>query len=407
VSTPLTRRTMLGRGAVGFGALISHALLRPGLPVAQAMPSPECSVSYAGYSASDYELPYASYFTGHTYPPQPVIPAALARGPVPSSQIPPPRDLGKDLANPGYGPLETGYGQLATGEIWVAALTEMPGVRPQMWDWWFGWHSDASAKYKLWHPDAHRFAALENDLVSVPGLTDKQRYIGNVSYVDEFIGVHEQQLAIAFVDPSEFGIDLSSFDGTCVCGHVGSSVVPLNVAILAHQVRVTKTGSEMRSRFYLNVYGTHVADSHAAGCAAQRPVQNQAFPPFDLDYGAALMQHCGAEMNHLSRFLPELYAQFGEPAMEPLELDVSPRCIRVGHRSRLRFTATAGGAGVPEVEIKLADRIAVTDRAGSACITFTPNHAGSYTATATRKAGTGARVQIRALRKPSRGAGSR
>ena len=31
----------------------------------------------------------------------------------------------------------------------------MPGVTPQMWEWWFGWHGSDSRRYKLWHPRAH------------------------------------------------------------------------------------------------------------------------------------------------------------------------------------------------------------------------------------------------------------
>ncbi len=39
--------------------------------------------------------------------------------------------------------------------VMVACATDMPGVRPQMIDWWFGWHVSDHQRYKLWHPRAH------------------------------------------------------------------------------------------------------------------------------------------------------------------------------------------------------------------------------------------------------------
>ncbi|MGH2727561.1 MAG: DAPG hydrolase family protein, partial [Actinomycetota bacterium] len=165
----------------------------------------ECGKKYPGYSEADRRLPYAKYFSGRTSTPQPVIDEALARGPLRPHHVPPLSAMAKEFAAPGYSPVETGYGRLDNGRVWVATLTDMPGVRPEMWDWWFGWHSDASAKYKLWHPDAHRFAAIKRAFPADAPLTDRQRYIGNVSYIDEYIGDHEAQAQIAFVDPSEFG----------------------------------------------------------------------------------------------------------------------------------------------------------------------------------------------------------
>ena len=70
-----------------------------------------------------------------------------------------------------------------------------------MWDWWFGWHGRDSSRYKLWHPDAHRFSAMAEDRSADRSLDDRQRYVGNVSFVDEYVGGTLHQLAIRFVDP--------------------------------------------------------------------------------------------------------------------------------------------------------------------------------------------------------------
>jgi hypothetical protein len=109
----------------------------------------------------------------------------------------------------------------------------MPGVRPHMWDWWFGWHSSQSARYKLWHPSAHAFASLKEDRTATPGLSDRERYQGNTSYVDEYIGPHLDQLAINFLDPVAEGFPQEALTGTLIYGHVGSSTFPINLGFSA------------------------------------------------------------------------------------------------------------------------------------------------------------------------------
>ncbi|MDQ8044333.1 MAG: hypothetical protein AAGC46_08170, partial [Solirubrobacteraceae bacterium] len=238
------------------------------------------------------------------------VPAAIAAGPVDPSLIPTRSQLPADMHNPGYGKVETGYGKLPTGEIWVACLTDMPRVQPEMWDWWFGWHSKESARYKLWHPDAHEYAALKYDRADSTTLTDRQKYIDNVSYVDEIIGGHLDELAINFQDPARYGLDRSKIDGTVIVGTVGTALLPVNIGILCHEVRRTAKGSEMRSRFYLNVAGVRSTDANAIACAIKRGIALPQGITFDLTFGAALLLHCGQEMNHLAQFLPELHAEF-------------------------------------------------------------------------------------------------
>lgn len=305
----LSRRRLLGTGAgIGVATLASQPLVQA------AGAATKCEPRYLHQRPGDENLPYAKYMKPHTDPPQPHVPAAIAAGPVPTKDVPSRRTVGAEFALPGYAPIETGFGKNAAGEIWVACLTDMPGVTPEMWDWWFGWHSKESARYRLWHPDAHAYAALKVDRADTPGLTDKQRYLGNTSYVDEYIGTRLDQLAIAFQDPGRYGIDKSSYDGTVICGTVGTALAPVNVGLLFHQVRRTATGSEMRSRFWLNVAGTRNLDLNAVACAVSRGLVLPSSIVFDTKFGAALLRHCGEEMNHLAQFLPELYAEFGSSA---------------------------------------------------------------------------------------------
>ncbi|MEM7802004.1 MAG: hypothetical protein AAF633_22605, partial [Chloroflexota bacterium] len=82
-----------------------------------------------------------------------------------------------DMAKPGYIEVENGYAQHPDGSFSINILTDMPGVTPAMWHWWFGWHGDSSDKYKLWHPPAHVSAVWED------GRVGEVAYIGRNSHI--------------------------------------------------------------------------------------------------------------------------------------------------------------------------------------------------------------------------------
>lgn len=300
-STHLTRRALLAGGAAAVAALAPRA--------AALAASTRCERRSIGLTAEERDRPYAKYMTERVTPPPSHVLDAIAAGPVDPRLIPPRRLMADDIHTPGYRAVETGYGQLPTGEVWVACHTEMPRVTPEMWDWWFAWHSRESARYKLWHPEAHAYAGLRS--ARSEQLPVRDQYVGTTSYVDEIIGGHLDQLAITFRPPQRFGINTRRFDGTAICATVGTALVPVDIGLLCHQVRRTPTGSEMRSRFYLNVPGTRPYDPAALACALRRGLRLPRAVVFDRGFGAALLRHCGEEMHHLAGFLPELYAEFG------------------------------------------------------------------------------------------------
>lgn len=294
----MNRRTLLTRAAAAGAATAAVGALPPTALAAAGT----CERRAVGLTPEERTRPYAKYMADRVTPPQQHVLDAIAAGAVPASQIPSPRQLAADIHTAGYRPIETGYGQLRTGEVWVACHTDMPGVAPEMWDWWFRWHSHESGRYKLWHPEAHTYAGLR---------FDSDDYVGNTSYVDEIIGGHLDQLAITFRAPGRFGIDPRRFDGIVVCGTVGTALAPVDIGLLCHQVRRTPGGAEMRSRFYLNVLGSRPYDPAGIACAIRRGVRLPKSPVFDRRFGAALLRHCGEEMHHLAGFLPQLYAEFG------------------------------------------------------------------------------------------------
>ena len=70
-----------------------------------------------------------------------------------------------DILKPGYLEVENGYAKMEDGSGCVATKVEMPGVTPEMIEWWFMWHGQQDLRYKIWCP-THHYAAhvLEKDL---------------------------------------------------------------------------------------------------------------------------------------------------------------------------------------------------------------------------------------------------
>ncbi|GAB2664638.1 DAPG hydrolase family protein [Nocardia goodfellowii] len=299
----LNRRTAIALGTALGGGLAAGQV--PG-PVAADTGG---DARYRGYSAEDRAAPYAGYMAARTAEVHPSVTAAYLGDPAPAALISEFSALTEDLSPGGISAVETGYGHTASGALWVAVHTPMRDVTAAMWDWWFAWHPVESARYKLWHPDAHLYCATAEDRSARP-IPDRDKYIGNVAYVDEYIGLELQQLAIAFADPRSHGFDVPP-EHTVILARVGSIVAPIDLGWLAHQVRPTASGCEMRSRFYLNLHGLRQPDLPRARQAVER---GPSLDPRDLVLGLGLARelllHCGQEMNHLAGFLPRLYHEF-------------------------------------------------------------------------------------------------
>ncbi|MDX6740638.1 DAPG hydrolase family protein [Actinocorallia sp. A-T 12471] len=278
---------------------------------------------YLGYRAAERSLPYAGFFQAATRPIQEHVVHALVGGRAPAEFGYGVDEVADRLARPGYERLETGWTRLPGGVVMVAVHTPMPDVTAAMWDWWFGWHGRETARYKLWHPDAHQYTGLGEDRSADRTLTDRQRYVGNVSYVDEYVGGRLQRLAIRFVDPEKMGIAPAPAT-THICARVTLSAHPVAIGWLVHQVRPTGEGSEMRSRFFLGDAATLRLPGRAlppgpaarlltspAGRAVGGALVPKAAPRLmPADTGGAMIHHCAAEMNHLAGFLPRLYERF-------------------------------------------------------------------------------------------------
>lgn len=296
---------------------------RPTLADQAPMPaSYHAEPRYLGYRERERARPFAKYLCAETRRIQEHVRDALVGGMAPAEYAYGIQDAARRMSRPGRHKMETGWTRVPGGYM-VACLTKMPNVTAAMWDWWFGWHSSDPARYKLWYPDAHLFAAIADDRSKDRALTDRQRYLDNVCYVDEYVGGTLQRLAIRFTAPASLGFDEPGPGHTVICARVGLSQYPITQGWLIHQVRPTDTGAEMRSRFFLNDPRTLELPPHSApgrgagllGSKAVRGVLDAALPTvarkvLGPTFGRDMVFHCASEMNHLAAFLPDLYAEF-------------------------------------------------------------------------------------------------
>ena len=263
---------------------------------------------YLGYRAEDAAQPYARFFNPALAPLAPHVCAALDRGGVPIDLLPGIEGAAENLFGDAA-VLEDGWVLTQDGGMRVSVRTDMPGCTPAMVDWWFGWHGDAAAKYKLWHPQAHVHAGWRD--TPPAGTSGRALYVGQTSIVDEYIGSDLIRGAISFVPPASLGFTDPRLDddqqATIVCARLGLGDAPINIGYLAHHVRAVPGGSEMRSRFWMG--GGHVAGRNLIGSLAAT-VAKRVLRITESD-ARALLVHCGQEMPHLAAFLPALYAEFG------------------------------------------------------------------------------------------------
>ena len=214
------------------------------------------------------------------------------------------------LLDPSPLDLEMGVQRQASGQLHVAARTDMPGCKGQMFEWWFRFAPD-TRQYAWWHPLDH----VSSEWVE----TSPRTHWGSTHIVKERLGAHSDvlDLHIHFVDPRElFGADaiddaLAAGDvSVVVAAQIGLGTEPVRDAAgrpnggrMAHIARDTPEGMVLRSRFWLG-----------AGGDAPPEVLRQAIPDA---MGLGLMQHAHTEFKYLSRILPALHAAETKETTQP------------------------------------------------------------------------------------------
>ncbi|MBR3060021.1 MAG: hypothetical protein IKG89_05355, partial [Oscillospiraceae bacterium] len=207
-------------------------------------------------------------------------------------------DMNK-LLDPGYLPIEVGFCNLPNGCAMLANLTPMPGVTPEMFDFWFAWHGVEAMRYKIWNHDDHYFVQTQNmEKALDKSLSLKERYWDTVHHVEEDCNMGKQTIFINFRNPADIGFDpekLKNFDGTVVCA--GNEQSP---TIMVHCIRRVPGGCELRSRFFM---GYNVVD----GKPHKMLPEGVTMPLAPVQ---ALLKHNIKEFTNLAAILPEVYNEF-------------------------------------------------------------------------------------------------
>lgn len=281
--------------------------------------------SYVGYNHSDMETEYAAYYRNELKTIPTYVEEALQNPPLGWGTLPDVSDM-VSLEKTGYMPIETGYSVASDGSIAVAVLTQMEGVSPQMWDWWFAWHGSEDLRYKLWHPLAHLSAHWQD------GRKDSC-YVGRVSLIKEYIGANVLEAAIQFVSPLSLGFSPIAVNETekavYICAKIGHPDLPIDYGYLVHQVRRTDGGAEMRSRFWLG--GRYVSARKKGRVAAIATGFLQKIRSLPANFAQDLLRHCSEEMNHLAAILPNLFAQYNTPSATQ-QLVISGTMMQIGDK---------------------------------------------------------------------------
>ncbi len=196
---------------------------------------------------------------------------------------------------------QVGYGIMDDGTGFVCNTTYMPGVTPEMLDWWFPWHSVGSdLRYKMWDREDHYFARADNvPYVCDPDVPMNQKTWGVNHYIIENIGLGPEFLKLQFLRPADFGYD-ESVIGSDACASmvcaVGDSTV---AAAMTHKWYPYEDGVMFCSRFWI---GMGIVD----GKVVKTLPEGQSVPDI---VPKCLFGHNIKEFANLAAILPSVYEE--------------------------------------------------------------------------------------------------
>ena len=248
------------------------------------------------------QSPLYKYFEMSMAAPAPGLYEAFESSLLPPDKLLKPQEMNR-LFDDGYLPCEFGYGRLEDGTVTLANLTPMPGVTPEMIDWWFAWHGLEPLRYKIWDRDEHMSAITrEPEKARDSSLTMKERYWDTTHDVKEAMtpGGPVQDIEINFRNPADVGFDesrLRDFKGTIICA--GNERSPV---IMCHFVRPTEEGCELRTRFWMGY--------KIAGGKPEKAIPDGA--EFPIEAASELLKHNIKEFANLAALLPKVYEEYRE-----------------------------------------------------------------------------------------------
>lgn len=196
---------------------------------------------------------------------------------------------------------EVGFQQFSDGSWLVSMYCPMPGITPEMINWWFWWHPQADERYQIWFPGEHygiSYNKKDTDYFTQPSAPAFQP---NTHYPTERIGGARLPLRIDFVTPELFGFSKKDMAENqiplIVCGHVSALRGLIPHTEMAHIFRQTSDGLFLISRFWL-------------GKTLKNPLLRKVILTEETARGMA--EHCCVEYRNLAEILPVLYERYAK-----------------------------------------------------------------------------------------------
>lgn len=196
---------------------------------------------------------------------------------------------------------QNGYCVMQDGTAAICASLHMPGVSPEMLDWWFPWHSVGSdLRYKIWDPEDHYFAtAHPAGKVLDPSVPLSQKTWDVTHYIMEDVGFGPQFVRINFVRPGDAGID-EKLVGTEKCAGLVCGIGLNSGTTMIHKWYPEKDGVIFKSRFWIG-WG-YLKDKLMGKCLPD----GVSIPP---EFCRKMFHHAHKEYTNLMSILPELYLE--------------------------------------------------------------------------------------------------
>lgn len=248
------------------------------------------------------------------------VPLEVARGiqdgPLPLSDTisPTVEELNAMLTDPVR--RDWGWSVLEGPTLYVQSRIDFPGSTPEMFEWWFWWHTLDPRRYMLWFPHSHVSATpADPKRMADDSLTFAERFYGNRHHVKEWMGPEFLDSIINFTDPAVLGFDMGKFSAAGFAASASGllelpGVPDVTVGMMIHIVRPVEGGMELVSRYWL---GSHPALRRFPG--AEKACELFASVGIDAEKmrntAYELSVHDMTEWNNLARILPGLYAEFG------------------------------------------------------------------------------------------------
>jgi hypothetical protein len=269
-------------------------------------------------SPEERRLPLAKYYDMPLSPPGPLYQQILDYGPIDSKLATKPENF-LDLLKPsGYDEQEYGYCVMEDGTGYLAVYTTYQNCTPEMLAWWFRWlnvrsrnmpEGKGNLKYKIWCPPDHwdHVFLNENDYA------DRRGGIGTVESLDLGQGEDMFYTIRHYVDLREFGFtaereqELKAANCWVDCAYESFYTHPSHTPLPGAHLQLTLSRMsplgymEKRTREWV---GYKVKDG--------KVVRDETTPAemCSEEELRKVLTHCTIEAQHLSEFLPQLYAEY-------------------------------------------------------------------------------------------------